>query len=475
MHQIFESDQSLPVTASSVSSSTLKPPPTSSLRPSTASSRRPSGSRSPLSRPLRILVAPSGFKEAIGPEAVADCIEAGLRQVYNPEEAVIQKLPLHDGGEGFCQALVFARRGQIQNLTVTGPTGSPVESHFGLVEHGETAVLDMAAAAGLRLVPKSLRDPTITTTYGVGELIRAALDRGCRRIIIGCGDSGTSDGGAGMLQALGAQLTQADGTLIPEATGGAALANLDIIDLQGLHPRLKDVEIQAVCNIKNVLCGDQGVARVYGPQKGATKEQVEVLSLALERLATAARPILEEDISGEPGSGASGGLGAGIMLLGGKLRARNEAINEYFNINNILDQHWDFVFTAEGSLDFQSSKGKMTVEIARRARQTGAQVVALAGTIGDGADTVYDEGIEAFTSILNGPLSLEEAIKETEKLLKDAAETTMRMIQMGMTLREGSPTFTLLENNILETFSPVSRKQQQSVPSLLKVARAMTN
>lgn len=474
MHQIFESNQSLPVAASSGGTSTLKPPP-ASLRPSPASSRRPSGSKSPLSRPLRILVAPSGFKEAIGPEAVADCIEDGLRRVYNQEDAVIQKLPLHDGGEGFCQALISARGGQIQEMTVTGPTGKPVKSHFGLVDNGETAVLDMAAAAGLRLVPKDLRDPTVTTTYGVGELIRAALDTGCRKIIIGCGDSGTSDGGAGMLQALGAQLTQTDGTMISKASGGAALANLDIISLGTLHPRLKDVEIQAVCNIKNVLCGDQGVARVYGPQKGATKEQVELLSLALERLAMAACPIVKEDISDKPGSGASGGLGAGIMLLGGQLRARHEAINDYFNINEILDQHWDFVFTAEGSLDFQSSKGKMTVEIARRARQTGAQVVALAGTIGDGADTVYDEGIEAFTSILNGPLSLEEAIKETEKLLKDAAERTMRMIQMGMALREGSTAFTLLEGNSTETFPPVPPNHQEPIPSLFKIARAMTS
>ena len=474
MHQLFESNESLPVATSSGGTSTLKPPNTS-LRPSPVTSRRPSGSKSPLSRPLRILVAPSGFKEAIGPEAVADCIEAGLRRIYNKEDGIIQKLPLHDGGEGFCQALVFARGGEMHELTVTGPTGRPVESHFGLIENRETAVLDMAAAAGLRLVPKSLRDPTITTTYGVGELIRAALDTGCRKIIIGCGDSGTSDGGAGMLQALGAEFKQVDDTLIPKASGGAALANLKKISLDNLHPRLKDVEIQAVCNIKNVLCGDQGVARVYGPQKGASKEQVEMLSLALEKLAAAVHPIVGEDIATKPGSGASGGLGAAIMLLGGQLRARNEAINEYFGIHEILDQHWDFVFTAEGSLDFQSSKGKMTVEIARRARQAGAQVVALAGTIGDGADTVYDEGIEAFTSILNGPLSLEDAIRETEKLLKDAAERTMRMIQMGMALREGAPAFTVLENESFETFPPVSQTQQGPVPSLVKIARAMTS
>ena len=207
MHQSFESNQTLPIAASGSGGSTLKPPP-GPLRQGSASSRG-SGSKSPLSRPLRILIAPSGFKEAIGPEAVADCIEIGLRRVYNEDDAFIQKLPLHDGGEGFCQALVSARGGEIKKLTVTGPTGNPVESHFGLIEDGATAVLDMAAAAGLRLVPKSLRDPTATTTFGVGELMKAALDTGCRKIIIGCGDSGTSDGGAGMLQALGARFLSA--------------------------------------------------------------------------------------------------------------------------------------------------------------------------------------------------------------------------------------------------------------------------
>ncbi|KAI3393600.1 hypothetical protein diail_3904 [Diaporthe ilicicola] len=426
-------------------------PPTSSLSPppkrfSPGSSIR--GSRSPLwnrrPRPLdlRILIAPSGFKEALGPEDVAAAIEEGIRRVITEDTATVVKLPLHDGGEGFCKALIAAQGGEIIEATVTGPIGEPVQSHFGLTgENKDIAVLDMAAAAGLRLVPKTHRDPTRTTTCGVGELMRSALDAGASRIIIGCGDSGTSDGGAGMLQALGVKLLDADGNGLPAASGGVTLSKLDSISLEDIHPRLRPeaadgVKIEAVCNIKNILCGPNGVARVYGPQKGATLSQVEILSNALSRLAAAIEPILATDISHVPGSGASGGLGAGLMLLGAELRARSEAINDYFYIDRILNQHWDFVFTAEGSLDSQSAKGKMTVEVARRARGYGAQVIALAGTIGDGADTVYEGGIEAFTSILNAPMSLDEAIEETERLLKDSAERTMRMIQTGMSIRQ---------------------------------------
>jgi glycerate kinase len=194
------------------------------------------------------------------------------------------------------------------------------------------------------------------------------------------------------------------------------------------------VQIEAVCNIKNVLCGTRGVARVYGPQKGATPEQVELLAAGLDRLAQISKKDLGRDISNEPGSGASGGLGAGLMLLGAKLRPRSEAINEYFEFDRVFESQWDFVITAEGSLDSQSTQGKMTTEVARRARKHGAQVVALAGTIGEGADGCYGAGIKAFTSILRGPSSLEDAIAETERLVKDGAEKVMRMIMVGLAL-----------------------------------------
>ncbi|USP80867.1 Glycerate kinase [Curvularia clavata] len=393
--------------------------------------------------PLRVLIAPSGFKESLGPEQVADAIEAGIAKVLDKSSVIMRKLPLHDGGEGFARALVAAHNGTIVETSVLGPIGEPLESHLGFIgENKETTVLDIAAAAGLRLVPKHARDPTVTTTFGVGELIRKALDEGSTKIIIGCGDSGTSDGGAGMLQALGVRLLDIHGNELPIAGGGRSLCRLASLDWHGIHPRLCEdsapkVQIEAVCNIKNVLCGPKGVAQVYGPQKGATPAQVDLLATALEQLALVAQEKLGRDISHSPGSGASGGLGTGLMLLGAQLRARGEAINEYFEIERVLDQQWDFVITAEGSLDFQSPNGKMTTEIARRARRNGAQVVALAGTIGEGADGCYGAGIKAFTSILRAPLSLDEAIVQTEALVKDGAEKVMRMIMVGLALRRG--------------------------------------
>jgi glycerate kinase len=194
------------------------------------------------------------------------------------------------------------------------------------------------------------------------------------------------------------------------------------------------VHIEAVCNIKNVLCGSRGVARVYGPQKGATPAQVELLATALDRLAVVAATIINQDLSHTPGSGASGGLGAGLMMLGAQLRARSDAINEYFEFDRVFEQKWDFVITAEGSLDRQSTQGKMTTEVARRAKRKGAQVVAIAGTIGEGADAAYGAGIRAYTSILKGPSTLEEAISQTENLVKDGAEKVVRMIMVGLAL-----------------------------------------
>ncbi|KAH7117552.1 glycerate kinase [Dendryphion nanum] len=390
--------------------------------------------------PFRILIAPSGFKESLGPEDVADAIEAGFRKVLQNENVVIQKLPLHDGGEGFCRALVTAQGGEVREVKATGPLGKPVDSHLGFIgEDMDTAVLDMAAVAGLRLVPKESRDPTVTTTYGVGELMLKALDAGSKKIIIGCGDSGTSDGGAGMLQALGVRFLDISNNALPMADGGRSLSRLHKMCCCGIHPRLRKdspnpVQIEAVCNIKNVLCGPKGVARVYGPQKGATPEQVEMLSQGLEKFADVAKKDVGTGLHNAPGSGASGGLGAGLMILGAKLRARSEAINEYFEFDRVFDREWDFVITAEGSLDSQSTQGKMTTEVARRARERGIQVVALAGTIGDGAEVCLGAGIKAYTSILRGPSSLEKAIQETEKLIKDGAEKVMRMILVGLAL-----------------------------------------
>lgn len=383
---------------------------------------------------MRILVAPSGFKESLGPHEVAECIERGIRRVI--PDAEVRRVPLADGGEGFAHALVEATKGEMHELTVTGPIGGPVSSHFGFLgdKDRRTAVVEMAAAASLALVPKGARDPTVTTTYGVGELIAAALDQGADRIVIGCGDSGTSDGGAGMLQALGARLLDERGEQLPRAAGGRSLVELAGIDLSDLHPRLKDVEIDVACNWRNVLCGPKGVARVYGPQKGATPEKVELLARALDTYAQVAKSKLGCDIAQMPGSGASGGMGAGLILLGARLRPRYEAVMEYFGIGDLF-KDCQLVITAEGGIDHQTPQGKIPAEVALRAKAFGIPVIALAGTVGAGADVNYKAGIDAFTSILQAPMTLDKAIEEAEDLLTDSAESSMRMVLVGLTLR----------------------------------------
>jgi glycerate kinase len=388
---------------------------------------------------MNILVSPTGFKESLEPHVAADCIEAGILRVV--PDANVRKVPLVDGGEGFARALVAAKGGECRSCSVTGPVNQPVLSHYGFFrgKSGQkTAVIEMAAVAGLRLVPKGMRDPTATTTYGVGELIVAALDEGAEHIIIGCGDSGTSDGGVGMCQALGGRFLGRDGEELPIASGGRMLADLTDIDLSHLHPRLRHVAVDVLCNWKNVLCGKKGVARVYGPQKGATPEQVQLLSSAFDTYAAAVKRKIGLDVAHMPGGGASGGLGTGLLLLGARLRPRFEAVTEYFGIDNLFDD-CQLVFTAEGELDYQTPQGKIPAEVATRAKRHGIPVIALAGTIGTKAHVNYAVGIDAFTSITQGPISLENAIRDAETLLTDCAERAMRMVIVGTSLPRNSP------------------------------------
>lgn len=348
-------------------------------------------------------------------------------------EARIEKAPLVDGGEGFTRALVGATGGELTELMVTGPVGDPVKAHYGFLG-GEgsttTAVLEMASAAGLSRVPRDVRDPSVTTTYGVGELIRAALDDGAARILVGCGDSGTSDGGAGAAQALGVGLFDSDGREI-EPKGGGELSKLRRIDLSGRDPRLDSVEIDVACNWQNLLCGDNGIARVFGPQKGATPEQVEELASALDNYAEVIERGLGLDMRVLPGGGASGGLGAGLSaLLGARLHPRYDIVMRYLDIDGLLAKA-DLVFTAEGGIDFQTPRGKIPVEVARRAKKHGLPVIALAGTVGEEADINYDHGIDAFTGMIQEPSTLDEAIENAEDLLKDCAEGAMRMVMVG--------------------------------------------
>jgi glycerate kinase len=382
--------------------------------------------------PITILIAPSGFKESLGPTEVADAIAAGALRAM--PGARILRAPMVDGGEGFTEALVAATGGSLQRLTVTGPVGEPVPAFFGVLGGGQTrtAVIEIAAAAGLRLVPRERRDPTRTTSFGVGELIRAALDAGAERLLVGCGDSGVNDGGVGMAQALGVRFLDDEGREL--GPGGGELHRLARIDRAGLDPRILHTPIDVAVNWHNVLLGERGVARVFGPQKGATMEQVALLEAGLEAYARCIEAATGQRIGLQPGSGASGGLGAALMaLLGARLHPRFDIITQYLEFETLLREA-DLVVTAEGSLDGQSALGKVPCEVARRAKRRGIPVIALAGTIGAGARRTFAHGIDAFASILRRPCTLDEAITDARRLLERAAEDALRMVEVGIGL-----------------------------------------
>lgn len=377
-----------------------------------------------MSRP-RVVIAPTGFKESLSAEAVSAAIASGVRAAC--PDADVLEAPLVDGGEGFTKTLVRATGGELHSVRVTGPVGNAVDAHIGVLggDGPRTGVLEMAAAAGLRLVPRDRRDPLATTTYGVGELIAAALELGVERLLVGCGDSGTNDGGAGMAQALGVRLLKMDGS--PVGLGGAALLELDRIDPQSRDSRLGNVPIDVACNVHNRLCGPKGVARVFGPQKGASEETVATLEQALERFASVIERDVGLDVRDVPGGGASGGLGAGLLtLLGATLHPHGDVVMRYLDLDGALAGA-DLVLTAEGAIDAQTTLGKVPAEVARRAKQRGIPVVALAGTVGHDAASAYDHGIDAFFSVVDGPMSLDHAFDQAAELVAGCAENVMRL------------------------------------------------
>ncbi len=392
--------------------------------------------------PQRILVAPAGFKESLDAHTVAQAISAGVRRAM--PGAHIKAIPMPDGGEGTAAMLAESTGGRLVHKTVMGPVGQPVDSHFALLGGSAqgVAVVEMAAAAGLRLVPRDMRDPTATTTYGVGELILAALEHDVHTILIGCGDSGTSDGGLGALQALGVRILDENGQEC--GRGGRYLSQVSRINMDGLPAALRDGKVKLVMalNAHNILTGERGVARVFGPQKGATPEQVLELERGFEnwaqKLAEYALPQARMvDFAKGAGTGASGGLGAGLAAIGAQLVSRFEALLDSglagFDLNELLKKA-DLVITAEGAIDFQTPSGKVPAEIARRASEAGVPVVALAGTLGKGAQDVYDIGIDVIASIVPIPMTLEQAIQDGKRLLIEASERLMRTLLLGASM-----------------------------------------
>src|SRR5437016_5672195 len=380
---------------------------------------------------MRILIAPQSLKGSLTAAEAGSAIAQGVHVVY--PKAEIEVVPVADGGEGTVQALVDASGGKIIQKMVTGPLGEPVLAFFGLMGDGSTAAIEMAACAGLPLVPPERRDPRITTTYGVGELILAALDLGSRHFIIGIGGSATNEGGAGMAQALGAELLTAQGPEI--ARGGTALATLAHISTSTMDPRLQECTVEVACDVSNPLCGPTGASAVYGPQKGATPEVVEELDAALAHYAQIIEQDLRVSVREIPGAGAAGGLGAGLIaFLGATLKPGAQIVFEAVDLEERIRQA-DLVITAEGQIDAQTAYGKSVGAVAEIAKRYGLPVLALAGGLGDNYQVVYTLGVDAVAALTPGPMSLTYDMEHAGALMSDATERALRLIRVGTNLK----------------------------------------
>jgi glycerate kinase len=376
---------------------------------------------------MRIVIAPQSLKGSLTAAQAGRAIAQGVRAVYPQAEIAI--VPVADGGEGTVQALVDATGGKIVQQYVTGPLGEPVLAFYGVLGDGRTAAIEMAASSGLPLVPPERRDPRITTTYGVGELILAALEQGSRHFIIGIGGSATNDGGAGMAQALGASLTDQQGLAIER--GGAALSTLQHISIDGMDARLQECTFEIACDVNNPLTGPTGASAVYGPQKGATPAVVTELDNALAHYAAIIERDLGLSVRGIPGAGAAGGLGAGLLaFLHATLRPGAHIVLEAVKLEEHLRQA-DLVITAEGQLDSQTAYGKSVGAVAALAKRHALPVLALAGSLGENYQTVYDLGVDAVAVLPSRPMTLDYAMEHAAELMVDATERAMRLLQTG--------------------------------------------
>lgn len=372
---------------------------------------------------MKIVIAPDSFKESLTALEVAQAIQTGFARIFPNAEYCL--VPMADGGEGSVQSLIDATGGSLQKITVKAPLANQTEAFFGLSGDKQTAFIEMAAASGLHLVPFEQRNPLITTSFGTGELIKAALDLGVQKILLGIGGSATNDGGVGMLQALGASFLNAEQKEI--GFGGAELSQIAQIDLSGLDPRLNSVTFEVACDVDNPLCGERGASAVFGPQKGATAEMVRTLDHALAHFAETAKQQLGINIANHAGSGAAGGMGGGLLLLPKvQLRSGVQIILDATNLaNKVVDA--DLVITGEGRMDAQSIAGKTPIGVARTAKKFGKPVIAIVGCLRDDYPVVYEHGIDAVFPIIRGLNSLEETLKLGRENLISSAENLARV------------------------------------------------
>lgn len=378
---------------------------------------------------MKIVIAPQSFKGSVAALAAAQAIERGVRRAEPAAETAL--VPVADGGDGTLEALAGSSGGQIFRSSVAGPLGQAVEAAWGVMGDGQTAVVEMAQASGLALLPPARRNPRTATTQGTGEIIREALDKGYTRIIVGLGGSATNDAGTGMAAALGVKFRDGQGKVLPR--GGAALARLESIDLSGRHPGLERAEIIGATDVTNPLCGPEGASAVYGPQKGASPEVVAELDAALANFARVAQRDVGMDFLQEeyPGSGAAGGLGAGLMAFAGAtLRSGIDLVCQALNFEEQVKDA-DLVITGEGRADVSTIYDKSPVGVARKAAVYGVPTIILAGSLGEGYAELYQHGIAAVACIADQPMTFEQSLARTEELLEGAAERAVRLWRVG--------------------------------------------
>lgn len=377
---------------------------------------------------MKIVIAPDSWKESLSALEVATAIENGFRAIFPAAEYV--KLPMADGGEGTVEAMVAATQGRIVHVPVKGPLGDEVEGFYGLSGDEQCAFIEMAAASGLEMVPPAQRNPLKTTSWGTGDLIRHALDAGVKHIIIGIGGSATNDGGAGMVQALGAKLLDAQGQQI--GAGGAALEALAEIDISELDNRLATCRIEVACDVTNPLTGKEGATAVFGPQKGATPEMITRLDKALGHYAKLIVKYLDKDVMSLAGGGAAGGMGAALhAFCGAELRRGIEIVTEALSLEeHVVDA--DLVITGEGRIDSQTVHGKVPVGVAKVAKRHNVPVIGIAGSLTADVGVVHDHGIDAVFSVMYKICTLEDALANAGDNVQMTARNVAAVLKIGL-------------------------------------------
>jgi glycerate kinase len=377
---------------------------------------------------MKVVIAPDSFKDSLSALGVAQAIAQGWQEVFPEAETIL--CPMADGGEGTLEAVLEVCKGEWREKTVIGPLGKPVQAKWGWLEKQKIAMIEMAQASGIQLVPPSERDACQSTTFGTGQLILDALDAGAKDIILTVGGSATNDGGTGLLTALGARLLDSEQHVLPN--GGLALKTLSKIDLTHLDPRIQQTRFLLAADVTNPLCGPNGASYIFGPQKGATPAQVQLLDEALANFADVSAQLLGFDKRDETGSGAAGGLGfAAKSYLNAEFKAGVEVVAELNQLASKISNA-DWVITGEGKFDRQTLNGKTVFGVSRVAKMKNMPVIVIAGTLGEGYQALYEHGVTAAFSLTNGPITLEQACEHASELIFDRTIDIARLIKFNL-------------------------------------------